>query len=917
MAQRQVALDPYWEEGQRTLMRLLADAGQRNAALSQYEELRELLADELAVEPEPATTALCEEIRSGRVGADVGYVLGRLGRDRRVRVRLAVLAILLGLSFVLYARLKTGSRGGSVPWDPSATVEGISLWPQIDLKPWGANPIIMPGAPGSWDEMVLAPAALDLPYRILLYYTGARDWPDGSITIGVAGSSSGTRFGPSSYNNPRLKGDGTGFDAWGVGVPVLFLDGDLLQLYYAGVEASPFGRGLAIGRATAETQQAAWLRDPEPVLEPGGPDEWDSCAVIPGSVVVSEGAHTLYYLGSSAEACTQWMVGMAFSADGVWWTKHDNPETEETPFAESDPVLTSGSPGAWDGANLTGVAVRDTGRGWEMFYSAEGEDGRSAIGYAWSVEGIRWHRHPDNPVLEPEEDPYAAKALQVHSITYDGSTHQLYYDYGLGNGLGVAEGIVRWPIVVDTTKDELNSDGDCSLREAIEAANRDAAVDNCPAGCRFDRVIVPAGTYRLSLHGADEDDNQSGDLDILDDLTLLGAGAETTILDGDGADRLLHNHGARLDLKGLTLTNGRAPAVSRGDGGGLYNHSGSVTVERCVISKNVGSWGGGISNKAGAGATGTMVLTDTRVVGNTARGNGGGIIQVSAVGGISATLTMTITRSTIADNRAEGTFRPSWSGGGGIASGLHMRSAGSAATLTLIDSTVSGNVAAGEGELLKGVGGGIGITGGEATIINCTVSGNRAIGVGPASGLGGGLWVTASFGPATVTLINSTVSDNSALSGGGGVAATSLSWICGETVDPSGWCADFLPFSPAGPTVMMQNTIVADNRAPAGAACLPRESLILSRGHNLEDGDSCHLDQFGDLTNRDPTLDPLADNGGPTWTQAPLEGSAAVDAGSCSDLIVDQRGLTRPVDLPGIPNLVDGCDIGAVELQVD
>ncbi len=40
--QRQVALDPYWEEGQRTLMRLLAANGQRNAALAQYEELRRI-----------------------------------------------------------------------------------------------------------------------------------------------------------------------------------------------------------------------------------------------------------------------------------------------------------------------------------------------------------------------------------------------------------------------------------------------------------------------------------------------------------------------------------------------------------------------------------------------------------------------------------------------------------------------------------------------------------------------------------------------------------------------------------------------------------------------------------------------------------------------------------------------------------
>ena len=37
-------------------------------------------------------------------------------------------------------------------------------------------------------------------------------------------------------------------------------------------------------------------------------------------------------------------------------------------------------------------------------------------------------------------------------------------------------------IPVNTLTDELNSDGDCSLREAIRAANLDQAVDACPAG---------------------------------------------------------------------------------------------------------------------------------------------------------------------------------------------------------------------------------------------------------------------------------------------------------------------------------------------------------------------------------------------------------------------------------------------------
>jgi len=64
-AWRQVELDPWREEGQRQLMRLLALSGQRSAALAQYETCRRVLQAELQAEPEPETVALYEAIRQG------------------------------------------------------------------------------------------------------------------------------------------------------------------------------------------------------------------------------------------------------------------------------------------------------------------------------------------------------------------------------------------------------------------------------------------------------------------------------------------------------------------------------------------------------------------------------------------------------------------------------------------------------------------------------------------------------------------------------------------------------------------------------------------------------------------------------------------------------------------------------------
>jgi DNA-binding SARP family transcriptional activator len=64
-ARRQLALEPWHEPAHRSLMRGLASAGQRSAALNQYEQCRSILAHELGVEPDPTTTALAEQIRSG------------------------------------------------------------------------------------------------------------------------------------------------------------------------------------------------------------------------------------------------------------------------------------------------------------------------------------------------------------------------------------------------------------------------------------------------------------------------------------------------------------------------------------------------------------------------------------------------------------------------------------------------------------------------------------------------------------------------------------------------------------------------------------------------------------------------------------------------------------------------------------
>jgi DNA-binding SARP family transcriptional activator/predicted ATPase len=71
LAYRQVQIEPWLEEAHRQLMHLLALAGRRSAALSQYRTCRRILAEELGVKPTAETTALYTEIKGQGAGADV------------------------------------------------------------------------------------------------------------------------------------------------------------------------------------------------------------------------------------------------------------------------------------------------------------------------------------------------------------------------------------------------------------------------------------------------------------------------------------------------------------------------------------------------------------------------------------------------------------------------------------------------------------------------------------------------------------------------------------------------------------------------------------------------------------------------------------------------------------------------------
>jgi CSLREA domain-containing protein len=362
-------------------------------------------------------------------------------------------------------------------------------------------------------------------------------------------------------------------------------------------------------------------------------------------------------------------------------------------------------------------------------------------------------------------------------------------------------------IVVNTPTDELNSNGNCSLREALRAANLDAAVDACPAGSGIDTIILPMGTYTMTVAGSNENEGLTGDLDINSSLSILGSGRQDTIIDGNNLDRVFHITGEYIvKIGGVTIQYGKAALgepTEYGGGGILNGTQGDLTLSRIILTSNWADYtGGGLDN------AGSATLVDV----------------------------------TISSNLAE-------SGGGVYSSGnIYLRGV----TFSENTATLSGG----------------GFDNSKfATLTNVTFSGNAAP-------VGGGI-----RNDSELTLINTTLYANS----------TAI------TNELSG-NVDFYNTLVAGSTEGDNCTIVGTSRSV----------------YNLDSGDTCNFDGANDIINTDPLLGPLADNKGPTWTHAFLEGSPAIDHGDNSDCPdIDQRGASRPAD--GDDNDSRICDIGAYE----
>jgi predicted GH43/DUF377 family glycosyl hydrolase len=272
-----------------------------------------------------------------------------------------------------------------------------------------AEPVLAPGGSDDWDSGAFYPTALlEVDGIYHLYYTGHRDgagWLE-EIDIGHATSTDGIVWVKDPANPVLTRGSAGEWDDLSLMASTVIHDGSLFRMWFqAEGEAT---EGFFVGYATSP-DGSVWTKHPDnPIMAPGPTGTFDAGGVGPQSVIVQDGLHRMWYIGSpvSPRSLRDTAIGYAESDDGLSWTRRPEPVLEPT--------------SGWESYWLAHPSVRFDGSRYQMWYTGA-TSGHVAIGYAVSSDGIEWKKNVFNPVV-------GADSQNGHVLYRAGSgTHEMWY----------------------------------------------------------------------------------------------------------------------------------------------------------------------------------------------------------------------------------------------------------------------------------------------------------------------------------------------------------------------------------------------------------------------------------------------------------------------------------------------------------
>ena len=219
-------------------------------------------------------------------------------------------------------------------------------------------------------------------------------------------------------NNPILKtGDAETWESVvSVIISVVYHDG-MYKAWVSGADETDTGR---IGYATSE-DGIVWTRyENNPVLVPGDAGAWDDTNADHACVLFVDSTFKMWYMAEDEESS---QIGYATSSDGVSWEKYSG-----------NPVLNLGTTGTWDEEEVMHPSVIFDGETYHMWYNGYGQE-MQRTGYATSLDGISWNKHPGNPVMTTGvSGSWDDHMLGLMSVIYKDGEFKMWYTAGDGTG---------------------------------------------------------------------------------------------------------------------------------------------------------------------------------------------------------------------------------------------------------------------------------------------------------------------------------------------------------------------------------------------------------------------------------------------------------------------------------------------------
>ncbi len=246
------------------------------------------------------------------------------------------------------------------------------------------GPVLEVGLAGGWEaDTVMMPAVAPHDGGYLMLYGGRGD----DYQIGAAWSEDGSNFTRLSDEPVIPAGiDGASWAADSTNGPALVAEDGGLTVWFQGA----VDQHSAIGAARSDDGLSWELLSIDPVLEPGDEEEWDRGSVAHPTVVAHGGGYEMWYASGAADG--ELRLGHAISGDGLVWTRYCG-----------NPVFDALGEGSWEHSSTKSPEVWFDGELYHLLYSAGGSN-TWQVGHAVSVDGLRWARSSDDPVLPPGTD---------------------------------------------------------------------------------------------------------------------------------------------------------------------------------------------------------------------------------------------------------------------------------------------------------------------------------------------------------------------------------------------------------------------------------------------------------------------------------------------------------------------------------